>query len=84
LIYWSAGQRKILKENIDKSKVLLYAQRSKNMFKGHRTGDIEINSLIPEIKYFKDFQKDLKTKGAVERNIEIIGEAMSRDSMSFP
>jgi uncharacterized protein with HEPN domain len=33
---------------------------------------IEINSFIPEIKNFKDFQKDLKTKRAVERNIEII------------
>ena len=39
---------------------------------------IEINSFIPEIKNFKDFQKDLKTKRAVERNIAIIGEAMSR------
>ena len=39
---------------------------------------IEINSFIPEIKNFKDFQNDLKTKRAVERNIEIIGEAMTR------
>lgn len=39
---------------------------------------LEINSFIPEIKNFKDFQKDLKTKRAVERNIEIIGEAISR------
>lgn len=38
----------------------------------------EINSFIPEVKHFKDFQKDLKTKRAVERNIEIIGEAMTR------
>jgi uncharacterized protein with HEPN domain len=38
----------------------------------------EINSFIPEIKNFKDFQKDIKTKRAVERNIEIIGEAMTR------
>lgn len=38
----------------------------------------EINSFIPELKNFKDFQKDLKTKRAVERNIEIIGEAISR------
>lgn len=28
----------------------------------------EINSFIPEIKNFKDFQKDLRTKRAVERN----------------
>jgi uncharacterized protein with HEPN domain len=39
---------------------------------------LEINSFITEIKNFKDFQKDLKTKRAVERNIEIIGEAMTR------
>jgi len=39
---------------------------------------IEINSFIPDKKNFKDFQKDLKTKRAVERNIEIIGEAVSR------
>jgi uncharacterized protein with HEPN domain len=38
----------------------------------------EINSFIPDVRNFKDFQKDLKTKRAVERNIEIIGEAMSR------
>lgn len=38
----------------------------------------EINSFIPAVKNFKDFQKDLKTRRAVERNIEIIGEAMTR------
>lgn len=38
----------------------------------------EINSFIPEIKNFQDFRKDIKTKRAVERNIEIIGEAMTR------
>ncbi|MBN8653230.1 MAG: DUF86 domain-containing protein [Cytophagales bacterium] len=38
----------------------------------------EINSFIPVVKNFKDFQKDLKTRRAVERNIEIIGEAMTR------
>lgn len=29
-------------------------------------------------KFFSFYQEDLKTKRAVERNIEIIGEAMSR------
>ena|SRR5688572_16651755 len=38
----------------------------------------EINSFLPDVKNFRDFQNDLKTKRAVERNIEIIGEAMSR------
>ena len=39
---------------------------------------LEINSFIPEVKLFKDFENDLKTRRAVERNIEIIGEAMAR------
>ena len=38
----------------------------------------EINSLLPEKKNFLEFKKDLKTKRAVERNIEIIGEAVNR------
>ncbi len=38
----------------------------------------EIHSFIPEPKTFSDFQKDLRTKRAIERNIEIIGEAFSR------
>ncbi|MCW5910826.1 MAG: DUF86 domain-containing protein [Cyclobacteriaceae bacterium] len=38
----------------------------------------EINSFIPDVRDFKAFQKDLKTKRAVERNVEIIGEAMTR------
>ena len=39
---------------------------------------VEIKSFIPEVRNFKEFQRDLKTRRAVERNIEIIGEAMSR------
>lgn len=38
----------------------------------------EINVFIPDKLKFEDFQKDLKTKRAVERNIEIIGEAVNR------
>ena len=37
----------------------------------------EIDSFIP-VKNFLEFQNDLKTKRAVERDIEIIGEAVSR------
>lgn len=55
--------------------------------------DIEIKSWLYDIlnainemecffidtpKMFQNFQEDLKTKRAIERNIEIIGEAMSR------
>ena len=39
---------------------------------------IEINEFLPEVRNFFVFQKDLKTRKAVERNIEIIGEAMDR------
>jgi len=38
----------------------------------------EINEFLPGERNFYAFQKDLKTRKAVERNIEIIGEAMDR------
>ncbi|MCX6250674.1 MAG: DUF86 domain-containing protein [Bacteroidetes bacterium] len=38
----------------------------------------EINSFFPEKKVFSEFQSDVKSRKAVERNIEIIGEALSR------
>jgi uncharacterized protein with HEPN domain len=38
----------------------------------------EINSFFPEKKVFVEFQRDLMSRKAVERNIEIIGEALSR------
>lgn len=44
----------------------------------------EIESFLPERMTFSDFQNDLKTKRAVERNIEIIGEAMSRTLKTMP
>lgn len=39
----------------------------------------EIESFfLGETKTFLNYQKDIRTKRAVERNIEIIGEAMNR------
>ena len=38
----------------------------------------EIYSFLPSKRDFFEFQKDLKTKKAVERNLEIIGEALNR------
>jgi uncharacterized protein with HEPN domain len=38
----------------------------------------EIFGFMPEKKDFFEYQKDLKTKKAIERNIEIIGEAVNR------
>lgn len=37
-----------------------------------------INEFLPDKKNFILFQKDLKTKRAIERNVEIIGEAANR------
>ena len=39
---------------------------------------VEINSFLPVKRNYLSFQKDLKTKRAIERNIEIIGEAVNR------
>lgn len=38
----------------------------------------EIKDFLPNPRNFHEFEKDIKTKRAIERNIEIIGEAMSR------
>ncbi len=56
------------------------------MQKKVRTWIYDILASVEEIEgYFKDksksfvgFQKDVKTKRAIERNLEIIGEAISR------
>lgn len=44
----------------------------------------EIECYFPEGKVFNDYQKDTKINRAVERNIEIIGEAMSRILKTSP
>ena len=44
----------------------------------------EIESYFPKGKIFHYYHEDLKTKRAVERNIEIIGEAMSRILKTHP
>ena len=38
----------------------------------------EIFEFLPKKRDFFEYQKDLKTKKVVERNIEIIGEAINR------
>jgi uncharacterized protein with HEPN domain len=40
----------------------------------------EIFDFLPDKRDFLEYQKDLKTKKAIERNIEIIGEAINRIS----
>jgi uncharacterized protein with HEPN domain len=38
----------------------------------------EIYEFLPDNKDFFEFEKDLKTKKAIERNLEIIGEALNK------
>ena len=38
----------------------------------------EIEEFLPERRDFFEFKKDIKTRKAIERNIEIIGEAVNR------
>lgn len=38
----------------------------------------EIESFLPEERNFFEFKADIRTKRAVERNLEIIGEAVNR------
>jgi uncharacterized protein with HEPN domain len=38
----------------------------------------EIFEFLPEKRDFLEYKKDLRTKKAVERNLEIIGEAINR------
>ena len=39
---------------------------------------LEIYDFLKAVRNFHEFQNDLKTRKAIERNIEIIGEAMDR------
>ena len=39
---------------------------------------IEIYNFLPEKRDFLQFRNDLKTRKAIERNLEIIGEALNR------
>jgi uncharacterized protein with HEPN domain len=44
----------------------------------------EIEEFLPKPRNFKTFQKEPRTKRAIERSIEIIGEAMSRIVKLYP
>lgn len=37
----------------------------------------EVEGFLPEKRVFSEFKKDLKTRKAIERNIEIIGELLT-------
>jgi uncharacterized protein with HEPN domain len=49
-----------------------------------QTALLEIQGFLPEKRDFTEFQKDIKTKRAIERNLEIIGEAVGRILKAMP
>lgn len=68
-----------LLDSLNKQRKLVYGKWSQSMVTWYLNSIEEINSYFENhSKDFSRYQKDLKTKRAVERNIEIIGEAMSR------
>ena len=56
----------------------------KTWFEDIRLSIDEIEEFLPEKRNFFEFQKDLKTRKAIERNIEIIGEAVNRILKVYP
>ncbi len=59
-----------LKSNINRTKKLIYSDISSS---------IElIENFTQDLKSFTEYQNDLKTKGAVERHLAIIGEAVNK------
>lgn len=44
----------------------------------------EIDAFLLDVQHFDRYAEDVKTKRAVERNLEIIGEAMRRISKKTP
>jgi uncharacterized protein with HEPN domain len=57
---------------------------AKTWLKDIQQAIIEIEDFLPDKKDFLQFQSDKKTKRAVERNIEIIGEAVNRTLLVQP
>lgn len=49
-----------------------------------KTAIDQIFDFLPEPRDYFEFKKDLKTRKAVERNIEIIGEAVSQILKAYP
>ena len=44
----------------------------------------KIHAFLPETLSYLNFEKDLKTRKAVERNIEIIGETLNSTRLDSP
>ena len=78
LLEQKAIKNPYLKQQIEETKVLIYGKWDKTWLADIKKAIEEVKSFLPEKKNFRDFQSDIKTQRAIERNIEIIGEAVNR------
>ena len=68
-----------LKKNVDATKTLIYGWFNKETFAGYSDAIEEVESFFgSNPKLYDDFYSNLCLRRAIERNIEIIGEAMNR------
>ena len=69
----------ILRRNIDNSKQLVYDEYIEKYLIDVLNATIEVESYFADApKLFQNFQKDMLRQRAVERNVEIMGEAINR------
>lgn len=81
LIYWKNKRIKnpYLKKNVDATKTLIYGDLIKKHLQDILTAIEEVEGFFGNApKVYDDFYSNLCLRRAVERNIEIIGEAMNR------
>lgn len=78
LLEQKAIKNKVFQELVNQKKSSFMQEELQVWLEDIEKAILEIDEFLPEPRIFTEFQKELKTKRAVERNIEIIGEAMSR------
>jgi len=67
------------RQNLNQQRRLIYGHWNKSLALWYFNAINEIDSFFLDIpKEFSTYQNDVRTRRAVERNIEIIGEAMNR------
>ena len=78
LLEQKAIKNPYLKQQIEKTKVQVYGKSNQDLAVWYKTGNWWNQSFHAWKKRFFEFRNDLKTRRAIERNVEIIGEAVSR------
>ncbi len=74
----------ILRKNIDATKILIYDDKSKKYLSDILRAIQLIEDFTVEITDFNNYENDLKTQSAVERQLVIIGEALNKLKKTEP